>query len=157
MALGALNEAGDPFGFATCGLVLGPPADRTLFDKLLPKSAAIGCINRQVGFEPVEPGFLQVQDRPQWAIPWVEDDPAMITPSSTSDGSGWREERTGLHEREFIETRRCWFTQPVTHHTRGGLNVLNLVQGEAAVDASARERIPDPSGNPEPMNCFTQG
>ena len=26
-------------------------------------------------------------------------------------GDGWREERTGLHEREFIETRRHWFTQ----------------------------------------------
>ena len=25
-------------------------------------------------------------------------------------GDGWREERTGLHEREFIETRRHWFT-----------------------------------------------
>lgn len=48
-------------------------------------------------------------------------------------GPGWREERTGLHEREFIETRRHWFTQPVPHHTGGGVNVLNLVRGEAAV------------------------
>ncbi|MBX3744712.1 MAG: class I mannose-6-phosphate isomerase [Verrucomicrobiae bacterium] len=47
-------------------------------------------------------------------------------------GPGWREERTGLHEREFIETRRHWFTVPVPHHTRGGVHVLNLVQGEAA-------------------------
>lgn len=50
-----------------------------------------------------------------------------------AEGDGWREERTGLHEREFIETRRHWFTQPVTHHTHGGVNVLNLVEGDAAL------------------------
>lgn len=44
---------------------------------------------------------------------------------------GW-EERTGLHAREFIETRRHWFGAPVTHDTRGGVHVLNLVEGEAA-------------------------
>ncbi len=49
-----------------------------------------------------------------------------------SSGDGWREEKTGLHELEFIETRRHWFTQPVEHHTHGGVNVLNLVQGEEA-------------------------
>jgi mannose-6-phosphate isomerase class I len=48
-------------------------------------------------------------------------------------GDGWREERTGLHEREFIETRRHWFTKAVPHDTRGGVNVLNLVQGEEAI------------------------
>jgi len=48
-------------------------------------------------------------------------------------GDGWREERTGLHEREFIETRRHWFTKTVPHDTHGGVNVLNLVEGEEAV------------------------
>jgi len=48
-------------------------------------------------------------------------------------GEGWREEVTGLHEREFIETRRHWFTGAVLHDTRGGVNVLNLVQGDEAV------------------------
>jgi len=48
-------------------------------------------------------------------------------------GDGWREQRTGLHEREFIETRRHWFTKPVPHNTCGGVHVLNLVAGEAAV------------------------
>ncbi len=48
-------------------------------------------------------------------------------------GDGWREQRTGLHEREFIETRRHWFTKPVPHDTCGGVNVLNLVAGEEAV------------------------
>jgi mannose-6-phosphate isomerase class I len=48
-------------------------------------------------------------------------------------GAGWREERTGLHEAEFIETRRHWFTGTVPHDTHGGVNVLNLVAGEEAV------------------------
>lgn len=50
-----------------------------------------------------------------------------------ASGEGWREERTGLHENEFIETRRHWFTGPVTHHTDGGVQVLNLVEGDEAV------------------------
>ena len=48
-------------------------------------------------------------------------------------GDGWREERTGLHAREFIETRRHWFTKSVPHDTGGGVNVLNLVEGEEAM------------------------
>jgi mannose-6-phosphate isomerase class I len=50
-----------------------------------------------------------------------------------AEGEGWREERTGLHEREFIETRRHWFSQPVLHDTQGGVNVLNLVEGSEAL------------------------
>jgi len=50
-----------------------------------------------------------------------------------ASGDGWREEHTGLHELEFIETRRHWFAKPVRHDTQGGVNVLNLVEGEAAV------------------------
>ena len=46
---------------------------------------------------------------------------------------GIREERTGLHEREFIETRRHWFDRKVEHETGGSVNVLNLVEGEEAV------------------------
>lgn len=48
-------------------------------------------------------------------------------------GDGWHEERTGLHELEFIETRRHWFTKTVPHHTNGGVNVLNLVEGREAI------------------------
>lgn len=50
-----------------------------------------------------------------------------------AEGDGWREERTGLHEREFIETRRHWFSKSVLHHTRGGVNILNLVEGSEAL------------------------
>jgi len=46
-------------------------------------------------------------------------------------GPGWREERTGLHAAEFIETRRHWFTGPVQHDTAGTVNVINLVEGVA--------------------------
>ncbi len=52
---------------------------------------------------------------------------------SISEGEGWREERTGLHEREFIETRRHWFTKKVHHETYGSVNVLNLIEGEEAI------------------------
>jgi mannose-6-phosphate isomerase class I len=50
-----------------------------------------------------------------------------------SAGEGWREERTGLHELEFIETRRHWFTGTVPHQTGGTVHVLNLVEGEEAI------------------------
>lgn len=49
------------------------------------------------------------------------------------EGEGFKEERTGLHEREFIETRRHWFSSSVTHNTNGGVNVINLVEGEQAI------------------------
>lgn len=53
--------------------------------------------------------------------------------SPAGEGPCWREEATGLHEREFIETRRHWFTGPVLHRTDGSVNVLNLVEGREAV------------------------
>lgn len=51
-------------------------------------------------------------------------------------GEGWRAERTGLHEAEFIETHRHWFTGTATHDTGNTVNVLNLVAGGEAVVAS---------------------
>ena len=65
-----------------------------------------------------------------------------ITPIAS--GEGWTEERTGLHEREFIETRRHRFTGAVAHDTRGGVNVLNLVSGEEAL-------VESPDGRFEPF------
>lgn len=59
-------------------------------------------------------------------------------------GDGWREERTGLHETEFIETRRHWFSKTVHHHTNGGVNVLNLVEGREAI-------VESPTGTFEPF------
>lgn len=50
-----------------------------------------------------------------------------------SEGDGWIEERTGLHELQFIETRRHWFTNTVPHNTNGGVNVINLIEGKEAI------------------------
>jgi mannose-6-phosphate isomerase class I len=61
-----------------------------------------------------------------------------------AEGDGWVEERTGLHEREFIETRRHWFSKKVLHNTNGGVNVLNLIEGECAL-------VESPSGTFEPF------
>ena len=61
-----------------------------------------------------------------------------------ASGEGWREERTGLHSLEFIDTRRHWFNAPVPHDTHGTLNVLNLVEGEEAM-------VESPAGAFEPF------
>ena len=63
---------------------------------------------------------------------------------SIDAGDGWRAERTGLHEAEFIDTHRHWFTGDAPHHTNGGVNVLNLVQGEEVL-------VTSPSGAFEPF------
>jgi hypothetical protein len=59
-------------------------------------------------------------------------------------GPGWREERTGLHELEFIETRRHWFESSTPHDTLGTVNVLNLIEGEEAI-------VESPSGDFDPF------
>ncbi len=79
-AIVAADKAKVSFSLATCGWVLGPPPDRAMFDKFLPGSWALSCINREVGFTTVEPDFAKVNNRPKWAIPWLEDDPGLILP-----------------------------------------------------------------------------
>lgn len=56
----------------------------------------------------------------------------------------YREERTGLHEREFIETRRHWFNGTVLHKTNGTVNMVNLVEGSEAI-------VESPLGEFEPF------
>lgn len=51
------------------------------------------------------------------------------------------EEKTGLHELEFIETRRYWFSKPVLHKTNGNVNVLNLIEGEEAIIKSPTNKF----------------
>jgi mannose-6-phosphate isomerase class I len=79
----------------------------------------------------------------QWerTTAWVEKQ-LINTVSPVGEGDGWKEERTGLHEREFIETRRHWFTGPVSHCTDGGVNVLNLCEGAEAMVESPTEKFP---------------
>lgn len=50
-----------------------------------------------------------------------------------SCGDGWIEEKTGLHDLEFIETRRQWFNCKVYHNTENTLNVLMIIDGEEAI------------------------
>jgi mannose-6-phosphate isomerase class I len=61
-----------------------------------------------------------------------------------AEGDGWTEEATGLHVREFIETRRHWFTKKVVHNTSGGVNVLNLIEGREIL-------VESPDGRFEPF------
>lgn len=59
-----------------------------------------------------------------------------------AEGDGWMEEKTGLHEREFIETRRHWFTKKVEHDTNGIVNVICLVEGDEVIIESPLNRFP---------------
>lgn len=63
---------------------------------------------------------------------WVQDE-LINRIQVIASGPHWREERTGLHPLEFIETRRHWFTSTLEHDTQGTVNVLNLVQGQCAM------------------------
>jgi mannose-6-phosphate isomerase class I len=69
---------------------------------------------------------------------WVKKE--LVNPFEVvNEGSGWQEERTGLHESEFIETRRHTFSVPVMHESHGSVNVLNLVEGKEAIVESVDE------------------
>ncbi|HLT61011.1 MAG TPA: class I mannose-6-phosphate isomerase [Microlunatus sp.] len=81
--------------------------------------------------------------RPERDTAWVEEN-LICQVAPLADGDGWREERTGLHPLEFIETRRHWFTGPVAHDTKGGVNVINLVEGREAI-------VESPTGAFEPF------
>ena len=73
---------------------------------------------------------------------WVQRE-AINVVTKIAEGDGWIEEKTGLHEREFIETRRHWFSKPVLHHTNGGVQVLNLVEGrEVIIESPENEFAP---------------
>lgn len=78
----------------------------------------------------VEHGIRNIQwDR---ATQWTKEN-LINQVNQVGKGDGWTEESTGLHKREFIETRRHWFTKRVPHHTGDGVNVLNLVEGEEVI------------------------
>jgi mannose-6-phosphate isomerase class I len=74
---------------------------------------------------------------------WVTENLVGQVETISSEG-GVTEERTGLHELEFIETRRHWFTEAADHDTEGTVNVLNLVEGDEV-------RVVSPAGAFEPF------
>ncbi|NVO20964.1 MAG: class I mannose-6-phosphate isomerase [Bacteroidetes bacterium] len=89
----------------------------------------------------IERGLCNIQwDR---TTTWVKQN-LINRVTELAKGDGWREETTGLHEREFIETRRHWFTKKVEHHTNDGVNVLALVEGDEVT-------IESPAGAFEPF------
>lgn len=49
------------------------------------------------------------------------------------DNDDYLEEKTGLHELEFIETRRYTSKNKTYHHCEKGVHMLNLVEGSQAV------------------------
>lgn len=57
-------------------------------------------------------------------------------------GNGWLEEKTGLHNTQFIETRRHTFVKPVTHYTNNSVNVLCLVEGDEIIVECPRNSFP---------------
>ena len=69
---------------------------------------------------------------------WVKEN-LLNRVKAIDSGDGWTEESTGLHEREFIETRRFRFTKRTYHHTRNGVNVLNLVEGREVIVESPQD------------------
>lgn len=135
----ALEDLGAPFGLATCGWVLGPPGDRSLFDRILPKSVPISCINRQVGMTPVDSAFAEVRGRPKWAIPWLEDDPALSAPQL------W----AGRMRRDAFDARRYGCTGLMGIHWRTrvlGPNVAALAS--AAWEQGNWARAAEPRDGP---------
>jgi len=70
----------------------------------------------------------------QWdrSTTWVKEN-LINKVEQVAEGAGWVEEKTGLHEREFIETRRYWLTKKIDLDTKGGVNVLCLIEGEEVV------------------------
>ena len=88
-------------------------------------------------------------ERGKHVIQWERTTPFVLSELSNhfevlSQEDGIMEERTGLHPNEFIETRRHTFSRSVEHDTCGGVNVLNLCEGEEAI-------VESPSGAFEPF------
>jgi hypothetical protein len=60
------------------------------------------------------------------------------------DGDDYLEVHTGLHELEFIESRRIVSCRTTVHDASDGFHILNLVDGESAV-------VESPEGAFEPL------
>jgi len=73
---------------------------------------------------------------------WMRDTCA-FKPVPIAEGEGWKEEKTGLHDLEFIETRRVWQTVKTSHLTCGETHALHLVEGrEALIESPSKQFEP---------------
>lgn len=70
----------------------------------------------------------------QWdrTTPWVKEN-LINNVQVLHQDSHYIEERTGLHELEFIETRRFTSNEKTYHNCQDGVHMLNLVEGKSAV------------------------
>lgn len=71
-------------------------------------------------------------------------DTCAFKPIQIAQGEGWVEEKTGLHDYEFIETRRIWQSVKTLQKTNNETNALNLISGKEAL-------IESPSGQFAPF------
>lgn len=81
----------------------------------------------------------------QWYrdTPWVMEN--LVNRFETIEKrEGYTEEHTGLHEREFIETRRCRIAEKTAFSSNGSVTQANVVDGKGAV-------IESPTGAFEPF------
>lgn len=71
----------------------------------------------------------------QWnrTTPWVKEHLVNAMYDVKEKNNTCRIEHTGLHELEFIETRRYTVTDSSYHKTNGNVNMLNLVDGKEAI------------------------
>lgn len=89
----------------------------------------------------VEHGVKNIQwDR---TMPWIEKN-LIHQEELCRKEEGILVERTGLHQREFIDTHRYMLTKPVTCRQNDSVHVLNVVEGEKA-------SIESPTGAFEPF------
>jgi hypothetical protein len=89
----------------------------------------------------IDDGLVNIQ----WSrtTDWVRENLVNAT-RVVHDGDGYLEEHTGLHELEFIETRRFTSRGVTEHDATDGVIMLNLVDGSSAV-------IESPTGAFEPF------
>lgn len=71
----------------------------------------------------------------QWdrTTEWVKENLVNATYEVKEEGNDCKIEHTGLHELEFIETRRYTIKNSSLHKTHGTVNMLNLVDGKSAL------------------------
>lgn len=71
----------------------------------------------------------------QWdrTTEWVKENLVNATYEVKEEGNDCKIEHTGLHELEFIETRRYTIKENSSHKTHGTVNMLNLVDGKSAL------------------------
>ena len=71
----------------------------------------------------------------QWnrTTSWVKENLANAVYEVDEDCGAKKVEHTGLHQLEFIETRRYMMNSITNHDTQGNVNMLNLIDGKKAL------------------------